>query len=274
MRPEVLHYPDTCIGFIHSFGADASPPPEGHRHRELEFNLITAGSGTCLVAGQRLVLRPGTLLWLFPDQEHHLIETERGFSMLVAALQAEPLVPFCRQQANRTLLTGDPGQALCRSLDSPTGRDLASHVHEVQKRVDEPDFFNAHLVALFLRAWHVFCEEGSPVTTDRVHPGVSRAAHLLNQYPDWESLPALAERCGLSYSRLARLFPEVFGCTLVAYRNRLRVDRFKALFTARKVSLTEAALEAGFGSYPQFHKVFRHIEGLSPAQWRRGVRSR
>jgi AraC-like DNA-binding protein len=29
-----------------------------------------------------------------------------------------------------------------------------------------------------------------------------------------------------------------------------------------------AALEAGFGSYPQFHRIFRRVMGCSPGEYR------
>jgi AraC-like DNA-binding protein len=35
--------------------------------------------------------------------------------------------------------------------------------------------------------------------------------------------------------------------------------------------MTAAALEAGFGSYPQFHRVFKQLTGKTPQQYRREV---
>jgi AraC-like DNA-binding protein len=272
MDPVFQDLPESRIGRIVAIESEAPSPGEARPIQELAFNLVTLGSGTYLIGDQRLPLRPGTLLWLFPDQAHQLIRTDSGFSMLMAVIRTEHLTPFCRQPENRTLLARDPGQPLCRSLDSATGRSLAEAVWSVQEAQTQPDFFNAHLAALFLRAWRTFQEAGSPVTSERVHPGVARAARELEHRPERESLTQLAHDCGLSYSRLARVFPEVFGCTLVAYRNRLRVERFKQRFRERGLTLNAAAREAGFGSYPQFHKVFRQIEGQSPAAWKRAHR--
>jgi AraC-like DNA-binding protein len=33
--------------------------------------------------------------------------------------------------------------------------------------------------------------------------------------------------------------------------------------------MLDAALEAGFGSYPQFHRVFKRVIGCSPGSYRR-----
>jgi AraC-like DNA-binding protein len=32
-----------------------------------------------------------------------------------------------------------------------------------------------------------------------------------------------------------------------------------------RATLTRAALDAGFGSYPQFYRVFRRLTGVGPA---------
>ena len=59
--------------------------------------------------------------------------------------------------------------------------------------------------------------------------------------------------------------------TLVDFRNRQRLQRFLRLYgRGRRVSILDAALEAGFGSYPQFHRVFKDQMGCGPAEyWRR-----
>lgn len=36
--------------------------------------------------------------------------------------------------------------------------------------------------------------------------------------------------------------------------------------------ILDLALEAGFGSYPQFHRVFVKMMGVTPAQWRKQQR--
>ena len=40
----------------------------------------------------------------------------------------------------------------------------------------------------------------------------------------------------------------------------------------RGVKMTSAALDAGFGSYPQFHRVFRERMGCAPAEHARRLR--
>jgi len=79
----------------------------------------------------------------------------------------------------------------------------------------------------------------------------------------------IADRLGISVSRLARVFKAEMGMSLVEYRNRLRLDRFGALLEGGRSNLLEAALNAGFGSYAQFHRVFRAIRQTTPSAYMR-----
>jgi hypothetical protein len=61
------------------------------------------------------------------------------------------------------------------------------------------------------------------------------------------------------------LFKQQTGVALVDFRNRQRVEKFLAIYrTGQRTTMLDAALEAGFGSYPQFHRVFKRVMGCSP----------
>jgi AraC-like DNA-binding protein len=66
------------------------------------------------------------------------------------------------------------------------------------------------------------------------------------------------------------LFKQQTGVALVDFRNRQRVERFLQIYgTGQRLTMLDAALEAGFGSYPQFHRVFKRVIGCSPGRYRR-----
>jgi AraC-like DNA-binding protein len=79
----------------------------------------------------------------------------------------------------------------------------------------------------------------------------------------------IASRLDISLSRLARVFKAEMGMSLVEYRNRLRLDRFMVLLDRGRTNLLEAALAAGFGSYAQFHRVFRALRHATPREYLR-----
>jgi AraC-like DNA-binding protein len=77
----------------------------------------------------------------------------------------------------------------------------------------------------------------------------------------------IAAALEVRHSRLFRTFKTRMGMSLVDYRNRLRLDRFAGLVDRGCTNLLEAALEAGFGSYAQFYRVFRAQVHASPRDY-------
>jgi AraC-like DNA-binding protein len=81
-------------------------------------------------------------------------------------------------------------------------------------------------------------------------------------------LSALASECGLSVSHFARSFRRSFGTTVHRYLTERRIERAKQLMTESRSSLSQIALEAGFGDQPAFSRTFRALVGTTPRQWR------
>jgi AraC-like DNA-binding protein len=94
-------------------------------------------------------------------------------------------------------------------------------------------------------------------------PIIVNALGLLAKDPSLSG-KTIASTFGISVSRLARVFKQETGVSLVDYRNRLRLERFQMLVDSGGENLLEAALAAGFGSYAQFHRVFRAWRGTTP----------
>lgn len=83
----------------------------------------------------------------------------------------------------------------------------------------------------------------------------------------------LASQLSVSPGHVARSFKSEIGISLVEYRNRLRIERFFKLVEEGGGNLFDAAAEAGFGSYAQFHRVFRRMLGTTPREYLTGRKS-
>jgi AraC-like DNA-binding protein len=100
---------------------------------------------------------------------------------------------------------------------------------------------------------------------------VRRAIAALNEDPTI-TVDRLATRLSASSARLARVFRAEIGVSLVKYRNRLRLERFFELVERRGGNFSDAAHTAGFGSYAQFHRIFRQHVGVTPREYLGGAR--
>jgi AraC-like DNA-binding protein len=83
------------------------------------------------------------------------------------------------------------------------------------------------------------------------------------------SLEALAGRLGRHADTLGAAFRRRYGCTPVACRTRLRIQRAQELLSAGGAGLTQVAASCGFPDPGYFCRVFRRHVGDTPGGWAR-----
>lgn len=240
--------------------------PRAHRHAELELNLVVRGRASYLLGDRRYALTPGTLTWLFPGQEHVLVDESADHELwwavfrpaLVARIAAGPL----REE--------DPVGQFSRRLEVGRVRRLGALLQEVQAAETVDDVLaNTGLAYLLRFAWRAFLDSDDVVEGIDVHPAVETVARMLRGDPDAGDLAALARAASLSPSHLSRIFKQQTGVSIGRFRNQQRLQRFLRLYgSGRRTTALAASLEAGFGSYAQFYRVFREHTGRSPSALR------
>jgi len=87
------------------------------------------------------------------------------------------------------------------------------------------------------------------------------------------TLEDLSAEADLSVYHLLRSFRAAFGETPHEYLTRMRLERAKELLTISSRPVTEICFDVGFTSLGSFSTLFRRQVGLSPAEFRRRVRS-
>lgn len=82
------------------------------------------------------------------------------------------------------------------------------------------------------------------------------------------TLSQLAQRCGLSVSRLAHLFREQVGQTPHQFLEMQRMTHARQLLDLTQQPVTTVAAESGFPDLFHFSKRFKHYLGVSPRNYR------
>lgn len=262
---------------------------DSHCHNELELNLIVRGTATYVVNGQRFTFSPRTLLWLFPQQEHQLVDRSDNAQFFVAVFKPTLIARSCRSDVYSGLkekVSKEDG--VVNTLLSPEIFDLVQKtmVTVMQGALEsellnreagfgpksgfvfehhDPDALNAGLRYLLLLCWRIQLEGKSAARATVLHPAVRRALKLLSEDATEYNLSQLAKACGTSKSYLSRTFHRQLGVPLNRYRNSLRLARFFDEYRQPdQKNLSEAVYAAGFGSYAQFYKVFTQAYGRGP----------
>jgi AraC-like DNA-binding protein len=264
---DILRLPAGCDGFVHRHRADGGLR-HWHRHDEPELNLVLAGRAAYRLADRRYDLGRGSLVWLFPGQEHVLVEAGADFAMWVAVIRPAALRRVA--DGDPVLTAADPAFAGCRHLPPADAAFLDRLCGDLEgAQADDAARFNAGIGYLFLTAWQRHAAAAAITPATALHPAVARAAGLIAADPTAD-IAGVAAAAGLSRSRLSRLFAAQLGQAPAAWRTRTRIERFLALH-ARDPGrpIAELADEAGFGSYAQFHRAFTSFAGMGPARWLR-----
>ena len=84
------------------------------------------------------------------------------------------------------------------------------------------------------------------------------------------SLADIAKASYMSVSRLAHVFKEQMGITLIDYLTSVRIERAKQLLLATAQNCTEICFQVGYNNQSYFTRTFKRLVGMTPRQFRAG----
>lgn len=106
---------------------------------------------------------------------------------------------------------------------------------------------------------------------------VERAARLIREEGALDApgatVEVLAARVGVGGRHLTRLFQKHLGASPLQMAKTARVQRAKRLLTGTDMTITEIALQAGFGSVRRFNAVFQEVYRRPPTEIKRRLLS-
>ncbi|WP_433939578.1 helix-turn-helix domain-containing protein [Paenibacillus lautus] len=133
-----------------------------------------------------------------------------------------------------------------------------------------------------LELWEALCENAlreillllAQRTNKRLDPRVEQTLGLLSRsLKEDVKIDALSREIGISGSRLAHLFKQQTGSTILEHLNQMRVRHAALLMRHSGRTANEAAHDVGFNSYNHFADQFRKQFGVSPRQYRQACRN-
>lgn len=239
------------------------PMTRTHSHPEIEANVIESGVLRYLVDDRVQTLTRGDLFWLFPEQQHMIIEASPDLSFWVFLVRPE----FLAQRAPAVPLTAaaDPQFTMPRRLREAERLHLHSVATALIAAEDNPQHHANGLAWWFAEAMRMTRARSGRVGRP-MHPAIVNALALLDTNPSMP-LPDLAHAVHMSASRLSHLFAEQVERSVSAHRNHLKLRRFQEMLQSGECrNLTQAAFDAGFGSYAQCARVLHASAGITPRE--------
>jgi len=85
------------------------------------------------------------------------------------------------------------------------------------------------------------------------------------------TLGEISKECGMSKYHFTRTFKSATGITFRKYHNKTRIEASKILLKKQKLNITEISYAVGFSDASYFSRVFRGLEGISPALYKKKI---
>ncbi len=118
---------------------------------------------------------------------------------------------------------------------------------------------------------------GAPATAPPARGGLAGwqrklvAQHVEDNLAERISLAELADMARLSVYHFSRAFKQSFGLPPHRYHMARRIERAKTLLVNPHLSITEIAVDLGFGETSAFSATFRKFAGRTPTTYRRSL---
>ena len=86
--------------------------------------------------------------------------------------------------------------------------------------------------------------------------------------PEDVSMPEIAERLNVSYTKFRRLFKEYTGMSPAQYFINLKIHRAKEMLRGSNASVKEISIILHFENPNHFTALFKNKTGLTPSEYR------
>lgn len=246
-----------------------------HWHDYYEMEFVAQGRGTHWLNNQPVELRAGSAYLLTPSDLHR-VEARPGEPLTIYSLKLSGALPSgtlvsllaAQSVALSAQLMGAEEEEVSR-LFPLLGSELRS---DAPYRVERANALATLLVTGLMR--HASAQPAHAPANERLSKVRAALSYIRAHSGAALTLEEVARVASLSPCYFSSLFAQVVGCSYTQYLTDCRMQVARALLLSGRASVTDAAMEAGFGSMSQFFRSFRASYGMTPGAWRSACSAR
>jgi len=279
--------PQQFSDLFEEYGSGSIVRLPAHRNGGFELHYIAEGHLHWEIEGRPFLVPPRSVFFTFPWEKHgSCVDFEPGhfFHFVVFRLQnprADDLnkmrlvksfgLPESEQQQIFSKLAATRNRCLAASPD------LAWLIARLTRELTQPGMMARTNVIALSRT--VLCELIKNLRPSKIKTkNDSASERQVLRFADrlrlqcakpW-TLQTMASACGLKRTQFEKLTKELTGDTPRLLLNRFRVRSAQQFLKGGDESITEIALNTGFGSSQYFSKIFKNLTGITPSQYRHG----
>jgi len=266
------------VSTLGRFRAQSAQRLAWHSHDNVELIFLQGGASSYEFPGTAQVHLAGGQFLLVPAKTLH-----RGGQdiRMPSELCGIVLEPFSRKALSGSVFTSEDLEGIKRTFGSEQARveamngalrafvkalitELQMFKNETQDGVKKARMRSLICLTL-IEAASVLDASRPRAATGMV---VAAEKFLRKHHSDKVTMDDLAAHLGLSRARMFEVFKKETGMSPNDYLQRHRVECCKELLSGTDRTVTDIALETGFGSSQYFSRVFRKYCGMTPLEFR------
>ena len=274
------------LAFDHGFSINisynncpSSFPVHWHNYAEMVF--LNGKEITYTVNGKEHQLHQGDFLFIWPGELHAVLPNQQP-DILICQFNSLLLDTIKMLLKSNYMLLRN--LRLISHLECPKiCETMASHLYIIKKICRKKGKHNSlsdmhmciELFKLFTTLCSFLIEEsdkkvfnGSVQANEATQKIIAACNYISNNCSRDISLEDAASYVGFSKYYFSRLFREYTGVSFVDYVAEQRLHYAEVLLGNPQLNITDAAMQAGFGSISTFNRIFKQKKGCTPSEFR------
>lgn len=256
-----------------------------HYHDGYEIYFQTAGTREIFFAHQSYLLRPGTVCIITPHILHSTKNAgeDQCYSRHLLNFKTEIFREFLTESEINAFF--NEFSSCIFQLDAEQCAVLSGYLENIHTYWDmrwsgiprgtklaymEAYRIMDYLLRLIQNSDNISTLSDVPVISDSEIYKVIQ--YIEEHYAENIELRDMLSLAHMSRPTFYRAFKQITGDSFGHYLNRFRAVKAHALILQSSLPLTEIALKTGFPSTAHMTRIFREIHGVSPSEFRRGLK--
>jgi AraC-like DNA-binding protein len=250
-----------------------------HRQDYLEFSYVKSGNGWETINGVKHRMEPGTFSFLLPYQIHELFTDPGSELILYNCRFSMELLIDSKQEGLNGMVSGTEHLPSFVQFEGEDKARTGKLLEEMMEEYAGSDRWRNSLLQVKLKELLIrfdryrWRNEPTPIkesASGKPAGIVWPIIHYINgNYQEDLTLGEIAKQFSLSISRISEVIKQATGQTYVHFLQDLRIRHACSLLVSTEMSVSEIALEVGYGSYKTFSRIFRGTKGVSPSEYRK-----
>ena len=243
------------------------------RHNEIELNFIRSGSITYFFRDKTVTVPSGKLVIFWGLIPHKIIDHDTDDYYYVCTI---PLSMFLKWRMSenivKTIFSGeiivDNTEYACsydEFLFSMWEHDLTLHINHLATLLE----IRARLLR-FEGKYSVLSQNGLPYspTATKIE---KMTLYIAQNYTENLTAKNISDAAGVSQDYANAIFKKAFGHSLMKHVTIARINHAQRQLLFTDESISNIAMDCGFGSISCFNTAFRNLNNCSPSEYRNSL---